>query len=130
MLIFRVVAGFPATALILGLLCLLPACTPLPEYQAPPPASRYRADLCPAGQYQRLQSLLDAAINRHGLVGAQLSLRVGERPPCTLASGTIDLKRRQPMRTDDLIRLGSITKTFTAVVAKPIPFYWGLLLPG
>lgn len=91
-------------------------CASLRDFHAQPATSRHATDACPAELDSVGQRLLDSAVNEHGLVGAQVSLAVGDGVRCQFASGTADLDRRQPLLPGHVIRLGSLTKTYTAVV--------------
>jgi len=64
----------------------------------------------------RLQEALDLAVVRHSLPGLQASVRTAGGETWSGASGTADLKRKLPVRTDHLMRIGSATKMFTAAV--------------
>jgi len=64
----------------------------------------------------RLQSALDADVNRLGVPGFQVSLQTADGQTWYGVSGTVDPQRRTPLRRDHLMRIGSVTKTFTAVV--------------
>ena len=63
----------------------------------------------------RLQSALDGDINRLGVPGFQASLQTTDGQTWYGVSGTVDPKRRTPLRRDHLMRIGSVTKTFIAV---------------
>ena len=65
---------------------------------------------------QQLQSLLDEAVNGLGVPGLQLFVRDAYGVSLSGTSGTIDLRRKIPMRRDHILRVGSVTKTFTAVL--------------
>lgn len=83
-----------------------------------PPADR---DLSGWGTMDRetatsLQSALDADVNRLGLPGLQVSLQTAEGLTWSGVSGTTDPERRTPLRREHIIRVGSTTKTFTAVI--------------
>ncbi|HLA06704.1 MAG TPA: serine hydrolase domain-containing protein [Anaerolineales bacterium] len=64
----------------------------------------------------RLESALDADVNRLGVPGFQVSLQTADGQTWYGVSGTVDPQRRVPLRRDHLMRIGSVTKTFVAVV--------------
>jgi D-alanyl-D-alanine carboxypeptidase len=64
----------------------------------------------------RLQSALDADVNRMGVPGFQAAVRTADGQTWYGVSGTTDPERRIRLRRDHIIRVGSVTKTFTAVV--------------
>lgn len=77
-----------------SLLCLLCACAPVePEV------------------VHALQETLDD----HDVPGGAVMLRVEGEPRVRLALGWADPDRREPMRTDTRVRIGSISKTLTAL---------------
>jgi D-alanyl-D-alanine carboxypeptidase len=63
-----------------------------------------------------IQSVLDAQVNRLGLPGLQASIQTAEGLTWSGASGTIDPERHFPLSREHTIRVGSVTKTFTAVI--------------
>jgi D-alanyl-D-alanine carboxypeptidase len=64
----------------------------------------------------RLQAALDQELNALRIPGMQAYVRRPDGKTWSGASGTVDLKRRQPMTPEHILRVGSITKTFTAVI--------------
>lgn len=60
-----------------------------------------------------LQEVLDREVSRLRVPGIQASVRVG-RFTWSGVSGYKDLKRPAPLDTTDILRIGSVTKTFTA----------------
>lgn len=63
-----------------------------------------------------LQAALDEDVNRLNLPGLQVSLETAEGLTWSGVSGTTDPERFTPLRRDHIIRVGSTTKTFTAVI--------------
>jgi len=63
-----------------------------------------------------LQSALDADVNRLGVPGLQVSIQTAEGLTWNGVSGTTDPERHVPLTREHIIRVGSVTKTFTAVV--------------
>jgi D-alanyl-D-alanine carboxypeptidase len=63
-----------------------------------------------------LQAILDQDLNRLKIPGMQAYIRTADGKTWSGASGTTDLGRKQTIQTDHIIRVGSITKTFTAVI--------------
>lgn len=64
----------------------------------------------------RLQSALDAEVNRQRVPGFQVSIQTAEGFIWSGVSGTTDPERRIPLGREHIIRVGSVTKTFTAVI--------------
>ena len=65
---------------------------------------------------QKLQAALDEDVNLQKVPGFQASVHTADGETWSGASGTTDLARKHPMQRDDVIRIGSTTKTFTAVL--------------
>lgn len=65
---------------------------------------------------QELQSILDKNVNSLEVLGLQAYVRTSEGKTWSGASGTTDLAREHPLQRDDIIRIGSVTKAFTAVL--------------
>ena len=88
---------------------------PFHPSQARPPDSWGSLDQETA---QSLQTVLDDEVSRLKVPGLQAFVRTRWPDGKTWlgASGTVDLGRRQPMRRDQVLRVGSVTKTFTAVL--------------
>lgn len=63
-----------------------------------------------------LQSALDANVNRLKLPGLQASIQTADGLTWSGVSGTTDPERRIPLSRKHIIRVGSVTKTFTAVL--------------
>ncbi len=81
--------------------------------QARPPDSWGSLDQKTA---QSLQIVLDDEVNRLKVPGLQAFVRSSDGKTWLGASGTVDLARRQPLQRDQVLRVGSVTKTFTAVL--------------
>ncbi len=83
-----------------------------------PPANRQLGSsvaLDPATAH-KLQAVLEEDVNRQRVPGLQAFVRTADGRTWSGASGTTDLERRDPMQVDDILRVGSVTKTFTAVI--------------
>jgi D-alanyl-D-alanine carboxypeptidase len=65
---------------------------------------------------QKLQAILDENINVLKVPGLQAFAQTSIGKTWSGASGTTDLRRKQRLQDDDVIRIGSVTKTFTAVL--------------
>jgi D-alanyl-D-alanine carboxypeptidase len=65
---------------------------------------------------QKLQAVLDKDVNLQKVPGFQAFVRTSDGKTWSGASGTTDLARQNLMQRDDVIRIGSTTKTFTAVL--------------
>jgi D-alanyl-D-alanine carboxypeptidase len=63
-----------------------------------------------------LQSALDVDVNRLDLPGIQAAIQTADGQTWYSVSGTADRQRRIPLRRDHILRIGSTTKTFTAVL--------------
>ena len=92
------------------------SCTPLQQFQIPLRESGAAQDSLMKWQAS-LQVMLDQAVNEHKLIGVQLSVKLPNGTIWNGASGTIDLDRHQLMTPEHVIRMGSLTKTYTAVIA-------------
>jgi D-alanyl-D-alanine carboxypeptidase len=69
-----------------------------------------------AGRAQKLQAALDEDVNLRRVPGLQVFVRTSDGKTWSGTSGTTDLARKNLMQRDDVIRIGSTTKTFTAVL--------------
>jgi D-alanyl-D-alanine carboxypeptidase len=65
---------------------------------------------------QKLQASLDEEVNLQKVPGLQAFVRTADGKTWSGTSGTTDLARKDLMQRDDVIRIGSTTKTFTAVL--------------
>lgn len=103
--------------LLVTFLCT--GCARLKEYH---PATNQLATgaVSPDRRDTALQQLLDQAIDDYGLVGVQLSVRFPDGHLWDGASGTTDLERTHRMTPQKVIRLGSLTKLYMAVVVYRI----------
>jgi D-alanyl-D-alanine carboxypeptidase len=63
-----------------------------------------------------LQSILDKAVNLIKVPGLQAFIRTLDGKTWSGASGTTDLARKNLMQRDHVLRVGSVTKSFTAVL--------------
>jgi D-alanyl-D-alanine carboxypeptidase len=80
------------------------------------PVAEARSVVTGCGDHRALRGTLDALTGTHGLPGAVIEV---DDPRCgrwTGTSGIADLRTREPMRVDGRVRIGSVTKTFTATV--------------
>lgn len=68
------------------------------------------------GVAESLQAVIDSAINENAMPGIQAAVIFPDGSFWVGASGTTDYKRTQPLRTDHLIRVASITKLYTAAL--------------
>jgi len=94
----------------------LTGCASLQKFHVPVSTQPSLESACPVELRVNCQRLLDSAINEHALVGAQVSLSIGDKIKCHVSSGTTDRDRQHPMLPTHLIRIGSLTKTYTSVV--------------
>jgi D-alanyl-D-alanine carboxypeptidase len=65
---------------------------------------------------QKMQAVLDTEVNLQKVPGFQAFVRTPDGKTWSGTSGTTDLARKHLMQRDDIIRIGSTTKTFTAVL--------------
>lgn len=69
---------------------------------------------------QELQNLLDDAINRQKIPGLQVSIQFPDGQKWSGVSGSVTPERRQPLQNDDLLRIGSATKLYTATLVMKL----------
>jgi D-alanyl-D-alanine carboxypeptidase len=67
-----------------------------------------------------LQAVLDDEVNIQKTLGFQAYIRTPDGKTWSGVSGTTDLARKHLMRRDDVLRIGSSTKTFTAVLVMKL----------
>ena len=65
---------------------------------------------------QRLQTILDQDLNQLKIPGMQAYIRTADGKTWSSASGTTDLGRKHTLQPDHILRVWSVTKTFTAVI--------------
>ena len=65
---------------------------------------------------QKLQAVLDQEVNLQAVPGFQAFVRTADGKTWSGTSGTTDLARKHLMQRDDVLRIASTTKTFTAVL--------------
>jgi D-alanyl-D-alanine carboxypeptidase len=65
---------------------------------------------------QQLQAVLDDEVNLQKVPGFQAFVRTSDGKTWSGVSGTTDLARKNLMQREDILRIGSVTKTFTAVI--------------
>ncbi len=65
---------------------------------------------------QKLQAILDEDVNALKVPGLQAFVLTPDGKTWSGTSGTTDLARQNLMQRDDILRVGSVTKTFTAVI--------------
>jgi D-alanyl-D-alanine carboxypeptidase len=114
----------PNWKLVVGLLVGLPVIALMamrftrrvPPYQPPPVRQAAAPGSMDSSVAKSLQTMLDEGVNRMGVPGMQAYVRTSDGLIWSGVSGTVDLRRRQPMDQDDVLRVGSVTKIFTAVI--------------
>src|SRR5919201_6085954 len=102
----RHASSLVAVALSCGLIAVAAACGVTSKHAATPPRE--------AKQNARIQRALDR-LTASGAPGAIVLVRDGNRT-LRLTSGYANLEKKTPMRATDRFRIGSVTKTFVAVV--------------
>jgi D-alanyl-D-alanine carboxypeptidase len=65
---------------------------------------------------QKMQAVLDEDVNLLKVPGLQAFVLTSDDKTWSGTSGTADLVRQNLMQRDDVLRVGSVTKTFTAVI--------------
>jgi D-alanyl-D-alanine carboxypeptidase len=103
-------------ALILIALLVRRLTRSVPRFSLPPARSLEAWGSLDAATAGRLQTILDEQVNLLGVPGLQAFVRTSDGKTWSGTSGTIDLARRTLMRRDHVLRVGSTTKTFTAVL--------------
>ncbi|MEU2789893.1 serine hydrolase domain-containing protein [Streptomyces sp. NPDC007100] len=86
---------------------------------AAPAADAAASPAAPAGcdaVRDALTASLDTLVTRHGIPGAAAETTDPRCGRLTTARGVADLRTGHPMRAADRLRIGSVTKTFTATV--------------
>ncbi|MEU9100342.1 serine hydrolase domain-containing protein [Streptomyces sp. NPDC048361] len=107
----------PWAALLLA--AVLPLTAAAPAMSAPAGARDVRVThpaSSPTPSPEQLTPDLIAMMQRMRIPGATISVRTPEHGTWTATLGTSDVRNGAPVRTDQHMRVGSITKTFTATV--------------
>jgi len=65
---------------------------------------------------QKLPAVLDSCINKFSIPGLQLAIRLPNDDICSISRGTLTPQRKQQIRHDHILRIGSISKIFTATL--------------
>lgn len=68
---------------------------------------------------QHWQDRLTALADKHGVVGASLAIRHGDEV-AEAATGVLNLRTQQPVTTDSVFQIGSITKVWTATLVMQL----------
>jgi CubicO group peptidase (beta-lactamase class C family) len=68
---------------------------------------------------QHWQDRLTALADKHGVVGASLAIRSGDEL-AEAATGVLNLRTQQPVATDSVFQIGSITKVWTATLVMQL----------
>jgi len=112
---WKLIAG-----ILIGLLILIAAVLRLtrsvPAFQPPEQRQISAWGTLDGETAQKLQSILDEGVNRLKVPGLQAYVRTPDGYTWSGTSGTTDLRRKNPMRRDHVLRVGSTTKSFTAVL--------------
>ncbi len=64
----------------------------------------------------KFQNILDSSVNKYNLIGVQIAVKMKNGDLWFGSSGTADIERLKILSNDNLIRIGSLSKTFTAVI--------------
>ena len=65
---------------------------------------------------RRLIATVQTRMRKELMPGAIVAIRRDGRPPWIIARGVANLQTRSPMRTDEHVRIGSVTKTFVTTL--------------
>jgi len=103
-------------AVSLIMLFLLSSCSSLPRFVIPNERKISNWGTLDTQTADLLQGILDDAISKYNLIGIQASIKTKDGRTWNGASGTADKKRKKLLTINDPIRIGSVTKTFTAVL--------------
>ena len=68
---------------------------------------------------QHWQDRLSALLDRHGVVGASLALRLGDET-AVAAAGVLNVRTGQPATPDSVFQIGSISKVWTATLVMQL----------
>lgn len=68
------------------------------------------------GEYMEIQKILDQSINEQKIPGLQCVIRLPDSSIWAFHSGTLDFDREIKLSDDHILRIGSITKIYTAVL--------------
>ena len=102
--------------LSLILLAVITFTRSVPPYTSPADHQVNPGGTLDANKAQALQAILDNAVNQLKVPGLQAYVSTAEGLTWSGTSGTSDLGRNHPMQPDDILRIGSVTKSFTAVI--------------
>jgi D-alanyl-D-alanine carboxypeptidase len=64
----------------------------------------------------RLTTIVERTLHRQELPGAIVGVQRGDRAPWIIARGHANLQSLRPMRTDEHVRIGSVTKAFVTTL--------------
>jgi D-alanyl-D-alanine carboxypeptidase len=64
----------------------------------------------------RLGAIVERTLHRQELPGAIVGVQQGDRAPWIIARGHANLQSLRPMRTDEHVRIGSVTKAFVTTL--------------
>lgn len=65
----------------------------------------------------RWTARLEAAVAAHAVPGAQLGIALAGHDPVVVTAGVLDVRTGEPVRSDSVFQVGSITKPWTAALA-------------
>jgi D-alanyl-D-alanine carboxypeptidase len=99
------------SVLSLLLVFLLAACQAKPQAELPVSPQQQAAEAGAA-----LQGLLDDQVQKQGILGMAMAVRLADGTVVSRVSGYIDLAKQSPWTIDTVSMLASVTKTYTAVV--------------
>ena len=116
-----------AVGILIGLIVIVVAIAQLTRSVSPfyPPTERQLGawGSVDSDVAQKLQAILDKDVNSQKVPGFQAFVRTADGKTWSGTSGTTDLARKNLMQRDDVIRIGSTTKTFTAVLFLTVSYY-------
>lgn len=113
---WKLIAGIFIIVLIIGVVAVRRLTRSVSPYH--PPAERQLSDWGSLDREtaEQLQAILDEDVNLLKVPGLQAFVRTSDGKTWSGMSGTTDLSRKDLLQRDHVLRVGSTTKTFTAVL--------------
>ncbi|MCP4130755.1 MAG: beta-lactamase family protein [bacterium] len=101
---------------LLASFMLLLSCSSFPVYTPPEKAAVSNWGTVSKAEALRFQSALNRAVTKHGVLGLQASIIKPDGKTWSGTGGHADSNREEELKKENLLRIGSITKLFTATV--------------
>jgi D-alanyl-D-alanine carboxypeptidase len=96
------------------LITLLTGCTSMKDFNIP--VRNNQGEINNSVNSKMFQSLLDSFVNKHKIVGIQIAVKTKTGEIWCGSSGTTEPNRLELLNNDHIIRIGSLSKTFTAII--------------